>query len=105
MRADANFTNRKPQSRWSPELWARGQVAVSTVLSWRRSQEARRRGDPTVFLLCSLTARLSAISERFSSSSLPPSFAQRRRTTVFLAGGAATAGAPARIRRQHAAQA
>ncbi len=75
---EPNFTKRKPQSRHALELWSTRGVAESV----------------TVSLLCSLTVRLSAISERFSSSSLPPSFAQRRRTTVFLAGGAAGDGAP-----------
>jgi hypothetical protein len=41
-----------------------------------------------VFLLCGLPARLAAILARFSSSSLPPSFAPGRRTTVFLPTGA-----------------
>jgi hypothetical protein len=37
-----------------------------------------------VFLLCGLPVRLAAIPARFSSSSLPPSFATERRTTAFM---------------------
>jgi hypothetical protein len=47
-----------------------------------------------VFLLCGLPVRLAAISARFSSSSLPPSFAPGRRTTVFLPTGARRSHAP-----------
>ncbi len=49
----------------------------------------------TVLTSCGLTGSLSAKPERFSSSSLPPSFAQRRRTTAFLSRRTASRGAPA----------
>ena len=49
----------------------------------------------TVFLSCGLTGSLSAKPERFSSSSLPPSFAQRRRPTAFLSRRTAPRGTPA----------
>lgn len=49
----------------------------------------------TVLLSCGLTGSLSAKPERFSSSSLPPSFAQRRRTTVFISRRTAPRGTPA----------
>lgn len=48
-----------------------------------------------VLLSCGLTGLLSAKPERFSSSSLPPSFAQRRRTTAFLSRRTASRGTPA----------
>ncbi len=47
-----------------------------------------------VSLLCGLPANPAAIPRRFSSSSLPPSFAWGRRTTVFLARGTTVRGAP-----------
>jgi hypothetical protein len=50
----------------------------------------------TVFLSCRPPARPAAIPERFSSSSLPPSFAQGRHTAVFLPWGTADGGAPSR---------
>lgn len=48
-----------------------------------------------LLLSCGLTGLLSAKPERFSSSSLPPSFAQRRRTTAFLSRRTASRGTPA----------
>ena len=45
-------------------------------------------------LLRGLPVRLAAISERFSSSSLPPSFARGRRTATFPARGTASRGTP-----------
>lgn len=54
-----------------------------------------------VLLSCGLTGLLSAKPERFSSSSLPPSFAQRRRTAVFLSRRTASCGTPAPRGRVH----
>ena len=48
----------------------------------------------SISLSCSLPGDPAEIRERFSSSSLPPSFAPGRCTTVFTAGGAAQCGAP-----------
>lgn len=45
-------------------------------------------------LLRCLPASLVAIPERFSSSSLPPSFAQGRDAAIFTAWGTATCGTP-----------
>ena len=50
-----------------------------------------------VSLSCGRPGLLAEIPGRFSSSSsLPPSFAKGRRTTVFLPRGAAQRGAPSR---------
>jgi hypothetical protein len=45
---------------------------------------AQHLGADQVFLLHSLTARLSEIPQRFSSSSLPPEFAAGRCAAIFI---------------------
>ena len=49
-----------------------------------------------VSLSCGRSGHLTEIPGRFSSSSLPPSFAKGRRATVFMPRGAARRGAPVR---------
>ena len=50
-----------------------------------------------VFLSCGRPVLPAAIPGRFSSSSLPPSFAQGRRTTGFIPQGTAGSGAPGAV--------
>jgi hypothetical protein len=59
--------------------------ARQTAASWL----ALHPGAEPVFLLHSLTARLSEIPQRFSSSSLPPEFAAGRCATTFIPAAAA----------------
>ncbi|XVJ68596.1 MAG: hypothetical protein HEQ39_02315 [Rhizobacter sp.] len=56
-----------------------------TSVSWL----ALHLGAKPVFLLHSLTACLSEIPQRFSSSSLPPEFAAGRCATTFIPAAAA----------------
>ena len=53
------------------------------------SRLAPHLGAEQVFLLHSLTACLSEIPQRFSSSSLPPEFAAGRCATTFIPAAAA----------------
>jgi hypothetical protein len=53
------------------------------------SRLALHLGAEQVFLLHSLTACLSEIPQRFSSSSLPPEFAAGRCATTFIPAAAA----------------
>jgi len=48
----------------------------------------------SVSLSCGLSGPPAGIPEHLSSSSLPPSFAPGRRTTVFMARGTASRGTP-----------
>lgn len=69
-----------------------------TELPRRRPVEERMaRGLPlepeAISLSCGRNGHAAAIPERFSSSSLPPSFAQGRRTTAFIPQGTAAGGA------------
>ena len=61
------------------------QPARQTTASW----SALHSGAGHVFLLHSLTACLSEIPQRFSSSSLPPEFAAGRCATTFIPAAAA----------------
>jgi hypothetical protein len=75
----------------SVELSSLGQSQTATVaLAPSRS--------PMFSLSCGLSGSLTALSEHLSSSSLPPSFAPERRTTVFLPPGASLRGARFRSR-------
>ncbi len=74
----------------APQAAAAELCALAPVTAGKKAASAA-----TVFLSCGLTGSLSAKPERFSSSSLPPSFAQRRRTTAFLSRRTAPRGTPA----------
>ena len=74
------------------ELSRRGRV--HDVVGAQRSERKRRQ----VFLLCRLAPEAPAIPGRFSSSSLPPSFARGRGTADFPARGTANGGAPQSLR-------
>ncbi|MCW7536649.1 hypothetical protein OOT46_02100 [Aquabacterium sp. A7-Y] len=73
------------------------QIDAAAVWECRSTRDPRvgRQGNAvahrTVFLLRSLPARLVEILERFSSSSLPPSFAPGRFAAFFFVPGRATA--------------
>jgi hypothetical protein len=62
--------------------------------SWELAQYCQVHAKVTFSLLRSLPVHLAAIPERFSSSSLPPSFAPGRRAAVFTPRGTAAGGAP-----------
>ncbi len=82
-------------SRGVTPLWAGlcGAVELSEVQILRPALPVRPwRHAMTVLLLCGRPASLAAISARFSSSSLPPSFAPGRRTAAFTAPGTAPSG-------------
>ena len=71
------------------------ELCAARVLRNTRPADGLSRAG-SVSLSCGRPVHLAEIPGRFSSSSLPPSFAQGRRTTVFLPRGAARRGAPLR---------
>jgi hypothetical protein len=86
----------RPLSHRVTRGWARANSRAELSAEWAltSASPARKTGlVPTVFLLCGLPTRLAAISARFSSSSLPPSFAPGRRTAAFIDTGTALRGA------------
>ena len=74
----------------------RRRIGEATELPSAVPVTARTVADATpVFLSCGLAGLPSAIPGRFSSSSLPPSFARGRRAAAFNTRRAAHRGTPA----------
>jgi len=64
------------------------ELGAPASITAKRQQPLRLLVVERFLLLCGLPGFLAAIFGRFSSSSLPPSFARGRRTTVFIAQSA-----------------